>query len=120
MPKYKLSEADYKAVKDEMRAAMIACAKRRETITYSDLGLRLETAAIHPHSFLMTRLLNDIGREEIAAGRGILPAVVVRKSDGMPGGGYFGNAAKQHGEGDTEAWWRDDLEALYDYWANNS
>lgn len=116
--KYKLTEAEYSAVKEEMRAIMIEVAKARDTITYSELALRL-SVHIHYHSFLMARLLNEIGNEEIQAGRGVLPAVVVRKSSGIPGGGYFNGISHTHDNlDDLEVWWRDDLEALYDYWAD--
>jgi hypothetical protein len=117
---FTLTAEERVAVKAEMRAIMIEMAQARETITYSDLSLRLETAQLHYHSFLFTRLLIEIGREEEAAGRGILPAVVVSKATGMPGGGYFRLSAKMGHETSTiEALWRDDLETLFDYWEQN-
>lgn len=125
MPRqHKLSEADLSAVKEEMRAIMIEMARARETITYSELALRLQTAYVHYHSFTMARLLNDIGSEEIDAGRGVLPAVVVTKTTGIPGGGYFGIARHEVADAnelnELEAYWRQDLEAVFDYWADPS
>lgn len=118
---YKLSAEEWPKVKEEMRAAMIVAARAGKTITYSELAAQLETAYVHPHSFLMTRLLTEIGREEIAAGRGVLPAVVVSKATGMPGGGYFRASALQGADmSDLEAAWRDDLESVFAYWQEAS
>jgi hypothetical protein len=119
MARAKLTDANLNAVREEMRAEMIACARARETITYSELSMRLQTAYIHYHSTYMVRLLDDIGRQEFEAGRPILPAVVVRKSNGIPGGGYFRELA-QMTELPVEMveQWRKDLEAVFDYWAD--
>lgn len=112
-------------LKEEMRAIMIATARARSTMTYSELAVELQTARVHYHSFLMAKLLNEIGSEEIQAGRGVLPAVVVRKSTGIPGGGYFRESALAFGTPENapppelEAMWRADLEAVYDYWAEH-
>lgn len=114
---YKLTAEEWPRVKEEMRAAMIAAARARRTITYGELAAQLETAYVHPHSFLMTRLLIEIGRDEIAAGRGVLPAVVVAKATGMPGGGYFRASALAGAEiSDLETAWREDLEGVFAYW----
>lgn len=125
-PAASLDAAQREALKDEMRGIMIATARARSTITYSELAAELQTARVHYHSFLMAKLLNEIGGEEIEAGRGALPAVVVRKSSGMPGGGYFRESALFGNRPDAalppelEAMWREDLEAVYAYWAEQS
>ena len=120
-----LDATQRETLKDEMRGIMIATARARSTITYSELAAELQTARVHYHSFLMARLLDEIGGEEIEAGRGVLPAVVVRKSSGMPGGGYFRESALLSDRPDAalppelEAMWREDLEAVYGYWAEH-
>ena len=117
-PRYSVSKDERAAIKEEMRAIMIEQARARQTIPYSELAMRVPTAYLHPRSFQFASLLQEIGREEIEAGRGVLPAVVVRKDSGMPGGGYFGSTACMgHESAELEAWWRDDLETLYAYWA---
>lgn len=118
--KFKLSESEWRAVKAEMRAIMIDCARKRETIAYSDVSLRLTTAYLHPHSFVFTRMLTEICREEREAGRGMLCALVVRKATGIPGPGYFTDIGLRCGmpDGDDpESLWRDELETVFDYWA---
>lgn len=114
-----LSEADRKALREEMRVHMIEVARKRETITYSELAARLTTAYVHYHSFLFGQLLNEIGDEEAAAGRPVLPAVVVRKGTGIPGGGYFriGRGVPIDSE-NMESVWKDDLERVYEYWSH--
>ncbi len=124
-PAAQLDAERREALKDEMRGIMIATARARSTITYSELAAELQTARVHYHSFLMARLLDEIGGAEIAAGRGVLAAVVVRKSSGMPGGGYFRESALLGDRPDAalppelEAMWREDLEAVYAYWADH-
>jgi hypothetical protein len=118
-PRFKLTEVELETVREAMRALMIEQAKLRQTITYSELALRLPVY-LHYHSFLFARLLNEIGEEEIKAGRGVLPAVVVRKSSGIPGGGYFGFAGREASSEDLERIWREELEIVFDYWHNHT
>jgi hypothetical protein len=116
MASKKLTETDYAALRDEIRAVMIEAAKARQTITYAELCRELKTAHLHYHSTLLTKLLNEIGKEEVAAGRGVLPAVVVTKQTHIPGGGYF--AGMDGIDADAlEALWRDDFDSVCDYWA---
>lgn len=117
MARATLSDADRAALKEEMRTLMIEAARARETMTYAELCMRLQTARVHYHSSFLVHMLDEIGREEMAAGRGALPAVVVRKDSGIPGGGYFRETAHpDHDPDELEAWWRQDLDALYAYW----
>jgi hypothetical protein len=104
------------AVKDAMRAILIAQARAGETITYGELAKRLPVL-IHPHSFLFTRLLQEVCGEEGRKGHGQLCALVVSKATGMPSGGYFGSlAAPGREHGDLERLWREDLEGLWAMW----
>lgn len=119
-PRYKLTEAERPVVKEQMRAIMIEMARQRQTITYSEVALRL-SVYLHPRSFVFSHLLREIGREEEDAGRGVLPSVVVRKSNGMPGGGFFrwvGQAGRELDDTLMEQIWRDELEIVFDYWHN--
>ncbi len=116
MPSRALADADYQALKAEIRALMIEAARARQTITYSELCRELKTAHLHYHSTLLTKLLSEIGQVEVEAGRGVLPAVVVTKQTHIPGGGYF--AGMDGVDADAlEAMWRDDFDSVCDYWA---
>ena len=51
---------DWDAVLDEMRAILIGCAKRRETITYSDLARTVSGVSLHHRAPIFHRLLNRL------------------------------------------------------------
>jgi hypothetical protein len=87
--RYGLPIETWQAVKDEARRILIECAKNRQTITYSELSNQITAAHIPHHGFKMVGLLDEISSDEFAQGRAPLATLVVRKSDGLPGGGYF-------------------------------
>jgi hypothetical protein len=112
-----IGRADWSAVIVEMRAILVGCARARHTITYSELTRQLTTARVHYHSPWLTRLLEALGREEAAAQRPILAALVVTKQTGMPGGGYFEMTARDSLPAeDLAAIWQADVQAVYEYW----
>jgi hypothetical protein len=114
--KVRLSEMERRTVKDFMRAELMAQARLRQLITYGELARRLPVR-IHPHSFVFTRLLQEVCGEALRAGHGQLCALVVSKATGMPSGGYFtGLAGLGRDHADLEALWQADLEALYALW----
>ncbi len=114
-----ISAAKWNDVKAEMRTIMIDCARARQTITYSELTRMLQTAYIHYHSHILARLLVDIGTEEVNAGRPVLPAVVVTRQTGMPGGGFFKIDTDETEITDPTTYWKDLLMHVYDYWSKH-
>ncbi|MEZ4669073.1 MAG: hypothetical protein R3E39_14295 [Anaerolineae bacterium] len=117
-----LADAKWSALREEMRQIMVETARRGQLITYSELCAALKTAYLHYHSPILVRLLTEVGRSEVQAGRPVLPAVVVGKQSGIPGPGYF-----KVGEGDAEAeghvepkaMWEADLEQVFEYWSKH-
>jgi hypothetical protein len=79
----------WQAIKNEARKILIECAKNRQTITYGELSHRITVANIPHYGFKMIGLLDEISTDQFAVGRSPLATLVVRKSDGIPGGGYF-------------------------------
>lgn len=80
-------------------------AREGGTISYEDL---VADAGIPPDLHLAP-LLREISTEEDAAGRGMLTAVVVRRSTGLPGGGFFDLAARLGRDTtDRDRCWRDE------------
>lgn len=77
------------AIKSEIRALLVEIARRRRTISYSDLTSKVETYEFQPNDPRLYRLLDDLSQEEVAAGRGMLSVVVVHKDDKQPGVGFF-------------------------------
>ncbi|KXK21303.1 MAG: hypothetical protein UZ15_CFX003001491 [Chloroflexi bacterium OLB15] len=118
--KYKLTTAEKATAKEEMRAALIDAARKRELITYSELCLRIPGVGLYPHSFIFTQLLREVCHEEYAKGHRQLCALVVRKATGMPGGGYFSDTAPLKRDfGDLVAEWRADVEDVFEYWSTH-
>lgn len=114
-----ITGAKWAEVKAEMRGIMIDCARARQTITYSELTRMLQTAYVHYHSHILTRLLIEIGTEEASEGRPVLPAVVVTRQTGMPGGGFFSIDTGEDEISDPVGYWKDLLQATYDYWSEH-
>ncbi|MDX2162735.1 MAG: hypothetical protein SF162_15555 [bacterium] len=114
---YTLNGEEWAAYKAAMRAEMIACAREKRTITYSELAQNNPVAYLHPHSFTFAHIMRQICAEEFAQGNGQLCALVVSKATGMPGGGYFRGMATIHDtDADLEARWRQDLEQVFILW----
>lgn len=115
-----LADAKWSDVIAEMRQIIIDTAKARQLITYSELTGMLQTASIHYHSHLLTRLLIEIGSAEAAAGRPILPALVIAKQTGRPGLGYFRLAPGETRTEDPFLEWEAEVQRVYAYWSEPS
>jgi hypothetical protein len=117
--RWRVTEMERSAVKAEMRALLIGCARERRTITYGELCACLATVTLHPHTFVFTRLLRETCAEAADAGEGPLCALVVAKATGMPSGGYFAREISDVNRPDgLEALWRAELDEVFARWAN--
>jgi len=106
----RLADAKWGVVREEIRSILIESAKLRQTITYSELCMRLQTATLHYHSSILTRLMDEVCEDEWDKGHGKLCALIVLKATGIPGGGYFSHMPQSD---DLEAAWRQDLEDVF-------
>ncbi len=79
----------WEAAKAEARRILVQKAKARELIEYGQLTEQIHPIHFDPHGTLFRRFLGQLSREEDAAGRGMITAIVVHKADGLPGGGFF-------------------------------
>jgi hypothetical protein len=112
---YGYTDAQWDAAKEEMRAVLIARAKEERTIPYSELTGKVHTIHFSPEDNAFHHMLDDLSREEDAAGRGMLSVIVVHKAgDMMPGPGFF-KLAKKLGRdtSDREQCWSDELKKVY-------
>ena len=112
--------ADWAAAKEEARQAMIAAARRKGWIAYSDLVAAIRTIDLEPQSTHLAHMLGEISSAEDAAGRGMLTVVVVHKSgDGMPGAGFF-ELARSLGRDtrDKVAFWAGELDRVHATWSD--
>ena len=100
-----------------LRNKMISIAKQQVTIYYSDLA---PLVSMHHQSQHFHQLLGDISKAERAEGRPLLSAIVVRKGDNWPGGGFFTLAKdlKLHNGNDDLAYWVQEIQRVHAYWSN--
>lgn len=82
----------WERAKREATCAIVRAGKKDELITYSDLASQIVSIHIEPHDFAMSRFLDEISKEEDAAGRGILTALVVLTDARVPGEGFWATA----------------------------
>lgn len=115
-----MTPAERAATLDEMREILIGVAKLRTTITYGELASLITTVGLHVRAPQYYDLLRDLCREEDAQERGFLGALVVRKSDGRPGQGFYKIMAK-HGRdcSDPEACWQREVDLVYQVWGED-
>jgi hypothetical protein len=117
---HRLTAKERAAAKEEMRAILIEHARARQTITYSGLGLMIETIRLHHRSPMFMHILTEVCAEEEEQGHGMLCALVVSKTTGIPGGGYFSGMAQMGRDvSEMEASWRAELEQVFDYWSKH-
>ena len=100
-------------------------ARKRSTISYSDLGRKVGMPTdSHTMQHLIGGLLGEISCEEDNAGRPMLSALVVTEATGLPGRGFFGLAvdlgklpAGASGKA-RNAFWKKELKRVHAVWAN--
>ena len=106
----------WNAAKEEARQAMIAVARRKSVISYSDLVGEITSCHLEPNGTPLAHMLGEISSEEDKVGRGLLTVVVVHKSGDMkPGSGFF-RLARSRGRRvvDEEQFWIEELCDVYD------
>jgi hypothetical protein len=117
---YGFSQADWDAAKQEARSLLIARAKLRGMIPYSDLAKGITAISLDPHDQRLFHLLGEISSEEDAGGRGMLSVIVVHKfGDMQPGPGFF-ELAKKLGRdaSDILRCWVDELRKVHAVWSH--
>jgi hypothetical protein len=101
-----------------MRGLLLIAATERRTITYGELARSMTTVGLTARSRALVALLNDACGNEAAEGRPMLGSVVVAKTSGMPGAGYF-RAAHELGRDvdDERDFWERELERVFEQWS---
>ena len=75
-------------LKENTRAILEDKARRKSTITYKQLAVKLGREFVHPDPEGDT-VLGNISRENYQVGKGMLSVVVVSDEFNKPGGGFF-------------------------------
>jgi hypothetical protein len=111
----------WRAAKNEAREIMVARARQRRTIAYSDLVAAVRSLSLQPRDPRLFHLLGEISSEEDAAGRGMLTVVVVHKSGDMAPGPGFYELAQSLGRqvGDKNVFWIQELNRVFEYWTKS-
>ena len=107
---------------ERVRAILIAAARNREAVSYSQLLGELGHRFTRPKMRAVCKTLDEIDERAAAAGEPELAVLVVRESDRLPGQGWWvGAAAARRYEGpwtgpEAEAMVRDIQQRVFDYW----
>jgi hypothetical protein len=117
-----LPPAKWEAAKNEAKEIMVARARRRSTIAYSDLVAAIRSLSLQPRDPRLFHLLGEISSDEDAAGRGMLTVVVVHKSGDMAPGPGFYELAESLGRQvvDKDVFWIQELNLIFEYWTKSS
>jgi hypothetical protein len=119
MSKFGFTDAEWQAGKNEIRDVLVERAKIRGMIAYSELVGHLTSVSVEPHDPRLFHLLGDVSRDEDAAGRGMLTAIVVHKTGDMePGPGFF-ELAQQLGRdtSDLTKCWIEEVKTVHAHYA---
>jgi hypothetical protein len=102
---------------------LIQAARERRFIQYNDLTAAIsldigDAAGMNA----LTEILEEIANHEFANGRPLLAAIIVSKSNNMPGNGLF-DYAKRKGlmnpkDKDKLAFFLSEAKKVHDYWAS--
>jgi hypothetical protein len=116
---FRVPAQDWNEAKQQAREIMIARARKRGMIPYSDLVAEIDAVRFSAHDTALFHLLGEISVEENAEGRGMLSVVVVHKNGDMrPGPGFF--VLGQHlgyATNDLLKFWVDELNKVHGVWS---
>ncbi|MGB4442515.1 MAG: hypothetical protein WBJ62_09890 [Coriobacteriia bacterium] len=102
------------AAKAQANALLEERARERATTTYAELCREVTAITLKPRSWAIMGFLNEICTEADARHGIMLASLVVRADTGMPGDGYFRNAARLGRDvSDPEGYWRSEVERIY-------
>lgn len=119
MQKYGFDEVAWEAAKTEGTSVLIACARERKMVPYSEFIQHLRSIACEgPHDPRLRPFLGEISKAEALAGRGMLTALVVHKrGDYQPGPGFFELAKSLgHNISDIEKFWIQEVKKVFAAW----
>lgn len=121
MNRYGFTDEAWAAAKrEEAREALIARAKVRGMMPYSELVKYIGSFCFDAYDQRLFHLLGELSVEEDAAGRGMLSAIVVHKTGDMePGPGFFELAARLGRKtSDKTKCWVEEIKRVYAHWSD--
>lgn len=120
MTNYGFSPTEWAAAKREAQDLLIARARVRGMMPYSELAKKIKAVQLEAHDQRLFHLLGELSEEEDASGRGMLSAIVVHKTGDMePGPGFF-ELAKRLGRNtsDRTKCWVEEIKKVYASWSS--
>jgi len=108
----------WQAAKNEARDILVARARARGFITYSDLAAQLTTISFAYDDERFFALLGTLASDEESGRRGLLSVLVIHKyGDMQPGKGFY-RLAKYWGRKipDPTTFWVEEFKRVWDYW----
>ena len=119
MNNHGFSPKEWGAAKSEAKELLIARAKLRGMMPYSEIATNIKAVQLQAHDKRLFDLLGELSEEEHAEGRGMISAMVVHKTGDMePGEGFFELAVKLGSDtSDKTKFWVEELKKIYAYWS---
>jgi hypothetical protein len=109
-------------VNETIYARLTQAAMGKQFVSYRDLSAAINLSLTDAAGLnALGVLLEEIADHELAAGRPLLPAIIVNENTNMPGGGLF-SYAKRKGlmkakDKDTLAFFLKEAKKVHDYWS---
>ena len=117
------SAAAWELAKAEGKALLVECARNKKMISYADFRYQIRSISfVTPHDSRLPQFLAEISTEEAEAGRGMMTALIVRKTgDQRPGMGFFQLARRLGYEvSDPEKFWLEEVNKVFASWQNEA
>lgn len=116
---YNRTKEEWKATREEIKTILIARAKLKKPIPYSELAALITTMPISAEDYALAAMLGEISIEENSFGRGMLSVIVIRKYGSISGPGFFKFAKKELGRdvSDPAKMWVDEFNKVCNSWA---
>lgn len=114
-----VNSAAWEAAKAEGKVFLAECARAKKMVSYIDFMHRISSVSFEtPHDARLPQFLAEISTEEAKAGRGMMTALVVRKSgDRRPGRGFFELARRLgYDVSDPEKFWIEQVNRVFASW----
>ena len=121
MNTYGFTPIEWERALNEATEILIKRAKANTPISYSDFVSELRCIQLDAYDYRLFHLLEQVSEIENKNGRGMLSALVINRSEGLPGAGFFTLA--QHlgrsGVSDELKFWITELRKVHEYWSND-
>lgn len=110
---------------DQLEALLFRAAREERALTYADVLAHFGKRITPRRVFGLCRDLGEVCRRNRARGEPELAVLVVRKSDGLPGEGFFRSAWQDGGYAgppagaDARAFVRDEQARVFDFFASS-